>query len=261
MAEAAYAFVVYVVSSGPCERLFSCEVDGRQSYLLWIRVGERVLCLQRIELRLEAGAVYVYTSFSGEVAGFLRRLALRNLYLLDDSLGAALDRLGAEARDNDRRMSAGAAAIVTVSVMVALGYFVHPTKSVLVPALVLRWLGLLVRFGTGVFSVPEDKAVAISTLLHEVLREETIHFKTLERVVGKLDSLSLAAPGILIKLRQLYAALTSATRSGLWEVRLTPLLRAELEECLAMDCICGQVEVTCPPHGRVADAGIGATEL
>ena len=91
--------------------------------------------------------------------------------------------------------------------------------------------------------------------------EETIHFKTLERVVGKLDSLSLAAPGILIKLRQLYAALTSATRSGLWEVRLTPLLRAELEECLAMDCICGQVEVTCPPHGRVADAGIGATEL
>ena len=92
MAEAAYAFVVYVVSSGPCERLFSCEVDGRQSYLLWIRVGERVLCLQRIELRLEAGAVYVYTSFSGEVAGFLRRLALRNLYLLDDSLGAALER-------------------------------------------------------------------------------------------------------------------------------------------------------------------------
>ena len=134
--------------------------------------------------------------------------------------------------------------------------------SKVLTALVLRWLGLLVRFGTGEFSVPEDKAVAISTLLHEVLREETIHFKTLERVVGKLDSRSLAAPGILIKLRQMYAALTtSATRSGLWEVRLTPLLRAELEECLAMDCICGQVEVTCPPHGRVADAGIGATEL
>ena len=35
-------------------------------------------------------APYVYTSFSGEVAGFLRRLALRQLYLLDDSLGAAL---------------------------------------------------------------------------------------------------------------------------------------------------------------------------
>ena len=140
--------------------------EGSRTYFGFEWGTERVLCLQRIELRLEAGAVYVYTSFSGEVAGFLRRLALRNLYLLDDSLGAALERLGAEARDNDRRMSAGAAAIVTVSVMVALGYFVHPTKSVLVPALVLRWLGLLVRFGTGVFSVPEDKAVAISTYFH-----------------------------------------------------------------------------------------------
>eukprot|EP00959_Pyramimonas_sp_CCMP1952_P155679 3256210-Pyramimonas_sp.AAC.1 len=48
-------------------------------------------------------APYIYTSFSGEVAGFLRRLALRKLYLLDDSLGAALERLGAEARDEDRR--------------------------------------------------------------------------------------------------------------------------------------------------------------
>ena len=198
MAEAAYAFVVYVVSSGPCERLFSCEVDGRQSYLLWIRVGERVLCLQSsIELRLEAGAVYIYTSFSGEVAGFLRRLALRNLYLLDDSLGAALERLGAEARDNDRRMSAGAAAIVTVSVMVALGYFVHPTKSVLVPALVLRWLGLLVRFGTGVFSVPEDKAVAISTLLHEVLREETINLKT-QKLISESAGESIGSPQLWI---------------------------------------------------------------
>eukprot|EP00976_Prorocentrum_cordatum_P004110 80592-Prorocentrum_minimum.AAC.1 len=65
--------------------------------------------------------------------------------------------------------------------MVALGYFVHPTKSVLVPAPTLRWLGLLVRFDTGEFSVPEDKAVAISTLLRGLLRGGTVHFKTLER--------------------------------------------------------------------------------
>eukprot|EP00959_Pyramimonas_sp_CCMP1952_P028547 598842-Pyramimonas_sp.AAC.1 len=32
----------------------------------------------------------------------------------------------------------------------------------------------------------------------------------------------------------MYAALTAAAKSGLWEVQLTPLLRAELEECLAM---------------------------
>ena len=179
-------------------------------------------------------APYVYTSFSGEVAGFLRRLALRQLYLLDDSLGAALERLATGTRDEDRRRSAGAAAFVTVSVMVALGYFVHPTKSVLVPAPALRWLGLLVRFDTGEFSVPEDKAAAISALLRGVLRGGTVHFKTLERVVGKLGSLSLAAPGILIKLRQMYASLTAAAKAGVWEVRLTPLLRAELEECLAM---------------------------
>jgi hypothetical protein len=35
-------------------------------------------------------APYIYTCFSGEVAGFLRRLGLRYLFLLDDALGTAI---------------------------------------------------------------------------------------------------------------------------------------------------------------------------
>ena len=37
-------------------------------------------------------APYIYTCFSGEVAGFLRRLGLRYLFLLDDALGTAISR-------------------------------------------------------------------------------------------------------------------------------------------------------------------------
>ena len=123
---------------------------------------------------------------------------------------------------------------IVVSLMVALGYFVHPVKSVLVPSGVIRWLGLDVNLLAGEFSVPTDKRVAITALLRAVLAEGLVGYKTLERVVGKLGSLSLAVPGILIKLRQMYASLTSAGRSGTWWIPVEALLREEMEACLAM---------------------------
>jgi len=181
-------------------------------------------------------APYVYTCFSGETAGFLRRLGLRYLFLLDDSFGTGLTRpaASASAAGGVAIASVHAAVFVVVSIMVALGYFVHPTKSILLPSPSLRWLGLTVDVGKGEFAVPPDKAEAISALLREVLRYEVVGFKTLERVVGKLGSLSLAAPGIHIMMRQMYAALTAAKRSAVVYVPIRPLLRAELERCLAM---------------------------
>jgi hypothetical protein len=42
------------------------------------------------------------------------------------------------------------------------------------------------------------------------LGAQSVHFTTLESLVGKLGALTLAAPGILIKLRRCYKALAGA---------------------------------------------------
>jgi len=185
-------------------------------------------------------APYIYTCFSGETAGFLRRLSVRNLFLLDDSFGGPLHRVSAGAPDSEKRAASNAAVFVVVSIMVALGYYVHPVKSVLIPTRRIRWLGLDVDFVTGEFAVPADKAEAICALIRVVLAETAVSFKTLERVVGKLGSLALAAPGILLKMRRMYAALTAAKAGSAgsppasMQIPLSGPLKDELEECLAL---------------------------
>jgi len=179
-------------------------------------------------------APYIYTCFSGEVAGFLRRLGLRYLFLLDDALGTAISRPGTRTGQPEPFASAGAAAFVAVSLKVALGYFVHPKKSVLIPRTLLVWLGLSADFLGAAFSVPSAKGDLIIELLGSVLKEEWVHFTTLESLVGKLGALALAAPGILIKLRRCYAALAGVPRSPSTVLRVAGPLRDELQELASM---------------------------
>jgi hypothetical protein len=179
-------------------------------------------------------APYIYTCFSGEVAGFLRRLGLRYLFLLDDALGTAISRPDTRRGQPGQFASAGAAAFIVVSLKVALGYFVHPTKSVLIPRTTLVWLGLSAGFMNATFSVPSAKGGLIFTLLSTVLGAQLVHFTTLESLVGKLGVLALAAPGILIKLRRCYKALAGASRSPSTVLRVEGPLRDELRELASM---------------------------
>ena len=179
-------------------------------------------------------APYIYTCFSGEVAGFLRRLGLRYLFLLDDAMGTAVTRADTRRGQPGRFASAGAAAFIVVSLKIALGYFVHPTKSVLIPRTTLVWLGLSANFVDATFSVPSAKGGLIFELLSTVLKAQSVHFTTLESLVGKLGALALAAPGILIKLRRCYKALAGASRSPSTVLRVDGPLRDELRELASM---------------------------
>ena len=153
----------------------------------------------------------IYSCFSGEVAGFVRRLGIRYLYFLDDSLGVQLDRF---ARGKAGFDSACSAAYVVVSIMVGLGYFVHPVKSTLVPSQFLEWLGMMVSFLLGSFSLPPRKVDQIQHLAREIAGSRHVGFKTLERFVGKCNATGVAVPGALLRCRQAYAALALNSRKG-----------------------------------------------
>jgi hypothetical protein len=66
------------------------------------------------------------------------------------------------------------------------------------------------------------------------LGAQSVHFTTLESLVGKLGALALAAPGILIKLRRFYTALAGASRSPSTVLRVAGPLRDELRELASM---------------------------
>ena len=188
-------------------------------------------------------APMIYNSFSGEMVGFTRRIHLRSLYLLDDSLGLSLRGIAGMGA----LVSAHAAVYIFVGIMVGLGYFVHPSKSVLSPAQMLEWLGLLVDFRLRRFLVPPRKLVSIHGLVTEVLSRPAVMFKTLERLVGKCGSLYLAVPGAHVMLRQCYAAMGNSA-SVMTLIPLSPLVRRELESWLNVEKWCGGVAGWALPH-------------
>jgi hypothetical protein len=106
-------------------------------------------------------APIIYNSFSGELAGYTRRMGIRSLYLLDDSLVLPLTLPTARLAGSHPMAPAHSAAYVVVAIKVGLGYFVHPIKSVLSPATQVDWLGLTIQFSHRRFVVPDKKVAAI----------------------------------------------------------------------------------------------------
>jgi ribonuclease HI len=192
-------------------------------------------------------APMIYNSFSGEMVGFTRRLRMRSLYLLDDSLGLALSKSQRLASQNPTA-SAHAAVYVYVGIMIGLGYFVHPSKSVLSPCSLLEWLGLMVDFDLRRFMVPDKKVLSIQALVADVLSRPLVGFHTLERLVGKCGSLYLAAPGAHMKLRQCYATMGMHSRNASPMVVISPGIRQELLEWLNIRSWCGGSASWASPH-------------
>jgi hypothetical protein len=129
-------------------------------------------------------APYIYTCFSGEVAGFLRRLGLRYMFLLDDALqrwmGTAISRPDTRTGQSGPFASAGAAAFVAVSLKVALGYFICAPQEVSVnPENTLGrlagWVSRRTSLLGAAFSVPSAKGDLIFELLCSVLGSEWVH--------------------------------------------------------------------------------------
>jgi hypothetical protein len=86
------------------------------------------------------------------------------------------------------------------------------------------------------------------------LAAQSVHFTTLESLVGKLGALALAAPGILIKLRRCYKALAGASRSPSTVLRVAGPLRDELRELASVHAVlaggCGALGSPGAPDNR-----------
>jgi hypothetical protein len=138
------------------------------------------------------------------VARFLRRLGIRNLFYLDNSI--YLPRLGLAPRQ-PLLAQAHATMYVVCSILVWLGFFVHLTKSQLSPTTILNWLCFTVNSRNRTFTIPPQKLAKFLILLSTILAARSVSYKTLERFVGKCVSLRLAVPGAMLFTRHMYSAL------------------------------------------------------
>jgi hypothetical protein len=124
-----------------------------------------------------------------KVLGLLRKDGVRNCFFIDDIIHFAASQEEAEALRGR-----------VLKLLYRLGFFVSWNKSLLQPGQLIKHLGLDVCTVDRSIWVPEDKAAEVRRLAQEMLSAsgQGMPAKTVARFVGKLMSMRLAIPLVLV---------------------------------------------------------------
>ena len=117
--------------------------------------------------------------------------------------------------------------------LISLGYFIGLSKSSLIPARVVKFLGFLVDSQLCAFRLPEDKKIKFATLREHILANREISVKTLQRLEGKISS-CIAVPAALLYAREIFRSTAGFARSSRL-ARVTGALRKEIEHWHFLD--------------------------
>ena len=93
-----------------------------------------------------------------------------------------------------------------------LGYFLVLSKSILVPHKMVPYLGFLIDSSSEGFRLIPQKKQKFIDLIQETLTSRYVSVKTLQRLVGKCISLSLAVPAARLFTREMSAAISMCMR-------------------------------------------------
>lgn len=144
---------------------------------------------------------YIYHSTGLLATDFLRSLGIPCLLYIDDRHNGQMQ-IPLDKGDytnlttlDERRLAAAQSTIFVVAYhLVRLRYFLGLSKSVLMPRKVVPYLGFLVDSTREVFHLIPDKKVKFLQLIRQTLENSFVSVKTLQRLVGKCVSFSLAVP-------------------------------------------------------------------
>ena len=172
---------------------------------------------------------FVYQTTGLLASYFFRASGIPCLLYIDDrhngELQVALDK-GKYATLNsadDRHLAVARSAIFLVT---RLGYFLGLQKSIFFPSKVVPYLGFLANSSREVFCLKPKRKEKFLDLVRGILKNYKVTVKTLQRLVGKCVSFSLAVPAAQLFTRQMIAAIAGG--------RLTPrrliAIKGELRE-------------------------------
>ena len=175
---------------------------------------------------------YIYQTIGMAVTSFLRGQGITTLQCLDDRfIGPMFTSEEAPISAWERTYNATTCTIATLS---ALGYTLALEKSVLSPSNELRFLGFNVHSDSRQFSIPEDKLESFQEFRDSILRRETVHVKTLQKLMGKCISFSNCVPAAKLYSREMAAVMAKAAKHSR-PICISVPLREEIEHWRFID--------------------------
>jgi len=136
--------------------------------------------------------------------------------------------------DEYNQASAKSALFIVAYTLIELGYFLGLSKSILAPRMVVPYLGFLVDSSRQAFVLIPEKRRKFLDLVRQIVSHKLVSVKTLQRLVGKCVSLSLAVPGALFFIREMNHAIGNGLRSGR-PIRVDGRLKDEIQHWLFLE--------------------------
>ena len=184
---------------------------------------------------------YVYHSTGLMASNFLRSLGIPCLLYIDDRHNGQLQvplnkgEYGTLHSADERNLAAAKSAVFLVAFyLVRLGYFLGLTKSILTPQKMVPYLGFLADSSREVFHLIPDKKRKFLELIRETLGSSYVSVKTLQRLVGKCVSFSLAVPAARLFTREMSAAISRGMRT-MKPIAIRGALRDEIAHWLFLE--------------------------
>lgn len=170
---------------------------------------------------------WVYHTLSDAKAAYLRSLGIPALAYLDDSF---LCNYAATYGGGDRAQWLAACQATHIAILVSFlcGFFLSAKKCDWRPTRIQKYLGILCDSETATFRVPQEKLDVVHTLLTGALESRTIYFRTLQRVAGKVMSMTVAIRPASLYTQAMFAALAILEKTTRREVDLSLDSNADL---------------------------------
>ena len=164
------------------------------------------------------GSAFIYHTTGLVAMSHCRSLGVAGLLYIDDRL--IPEWKGDGMQNIDAYALAFKSLYIVCQILVRLGYFLNLAKCVLVPTRCLKFLGMLCDSRKLSFLLPEDKKLSFAELRENILDNNEVAIKTLQRFAGKYISFILAIPGARLYSREVNRAIGLATKNSR-PVRLT----------------------------------------
>lgn len=184
---------------------------------------------------------YVYHTTGLMATNFFRSIGVPCLLYIDDRHNGQLqvrvdqgEYAALSTKDQQDFAAAQSALCVVAYHLVALGYFVGLSKSILIPRKTVPFLGFLVDSRNEAFHLIPEKKAKFLQLIRQTLEGRYVSVKTLQRLVGKCVSFSLAVPAARLFTKEMNGAISYGQRTQK-PVAVQGLLREEISHWLFLE--------------------------
>ena len=184
---------------------------------------------------------YIYHTTGLMATDFFRSIGIPCLLYIDDRHNGQLQvrydqgEYAVLSTGDQRNFAAAQSALCVVAYhLIRLGYFLGLSKSILIPKKTVPFLGFLVDSSNEAFHLIPEKKSKFLQLIHQTLKARYVSVKTLQRLVGKCVSFSLAVPAAKLFTKEMNGGISYGQRTQK-PVAVQGLLHEEISHWLFLE--------------------------